>query len=102
MLEFVVKDTGIGIAADKIDVLFKSFSQADSSDTRLYGGTGLGLAIAKQLVEKMDGYVGVESRDGVGSNFSFTCILEMIGVVGYSTEPSAKKHEEYQQEKAGS
>jgi len=96
-LEFVVKDTGIGIAADKIDVLFKSFSQVDSSDTRKYGGTGLGLAIAKGLVGKMDGAIGVESRQGAGSIFSFTCIFEMVCVEIESTEPSTEEVE-YQNE----
>lgn len=98
-LEFTVKDTGIGIAADKRNVLFKSFSQVDSSDTRKYGGTGLGLAIAKQLVERMDGHIGVESRDGEGSCFFFTCMLEMVGVDEESTETSVEKQVEYQQGK---
>ncbi len=77
-LEFAIKDTGIGIAADKISLLFKSFSQVDNSNTRNYGGTGLGLTIAKRLVEKMGGNIGVESREGEGSSFYFTCILELF------------------------
>jgi len=75
-LEFLVKDTGIGISTDKIDLLFKSFSQVDSSDTRLYGGTGLGLSICKGLVEKMGGKIWVDSVAGEGSSFKFSCVLE--------------------------
>ena len=70
-LLFSVKDTGIGIAEDKLDRLFKSFSQVDSSTTRHYGGTGLGLAISKSLVELMGGKLSVESEEGEGSTFSF-------------------------------
>ena len=69
MLELFVKDTGIGIAEDKIEHVFTKFSQADSSTTRKYGGTGLGLAITKQLVELMHGKVHVESERQKGSTF---------------------------------
>lgn len=75
-LEFIVKDTGIGIVNDKIEVLSKSFSQADITNTRKYGGTGLGLAISKSLVELMGGEIRVESKEGQGSSFCFTCVLE--------------------------
>jgi CheY-like chemotaxis protein len=67
-----VRDTGIGIPADKIGLIFDKFSQVDASSTRQYGGTGLGLAISRQLAEMMGGEAGVNSENGKGSEFWFT------------------------------
>jgi signal transduction histidine kinase/CheY-like chemotaxis protein/ligand-binding sensor domain-containing protein len=71
-LTFEVRDTGIGISADKLDRLFKAFSQVDSSMTRRYGGTGLGLVICEKLISLMGGSIGVESQIGYGTTFTFT------------------------------
>ncbi|MEO5684700.1 MAG: two-component regulator propeller domain-containing protein [Chitinophagaceae bacterium] len=71
---FEVRDTGIGIPTDKLERLFKAFSQVDSSTTRKYGGTGLGLVISEKLVSLMGGSITVSSQPGVGSAFAFTII----------------------------
>lgn len=72
IIEFAVKDTGIGIGEDKIDRIFENFQQASSGTSRLYGGTGLGLAIVKQLVESQGGSIRVKSKINEYSRFSFT------------------------------
>ncbi len=83
-LQISVRDTGIGIAAGKIERLFEAFTQADASTTRKYGGTGLGLAICKWLAEMMGGTVWAESEIGTGSTFYFT--LE-VGAASASAPP---------------
>lgn len=77
-LRFEVKDSGPGIPADKLDRLFKPFSQVDASSTRRYGGTGLGLSICQKLVELMDGEIGVTSEMFVGSTFWISVPLEPV------------------------
>lgn len=77
-IRFAVKDTGIGIPRDRLERLFKSFSQIDSSTTRKYGGTGLGLVISKRLCELMGGKIWVHSEENYGSTFYFTIIVEAI------------------------
>jgi signal transduction histidine kinase len=90
-LHFEVKDTGIGIPGDKIDRLFRVFSQIDSSTTRKYGGTGLGLALSSRLVEMMGGKIWAESKAGEGSTFHFTILAKAATSISKgSTEIAAQ------------
>ena len=78
-LEFTVHDTGIGIPADKREVIFEAFQQADTSHTRRYGGTGLGLHICRHLAAMMHGQLGLATEEGRGSRFTFTLELPVAG-----------------------
>jgi signal transduction histidine kinase/CheY-like chemotaxis protein len=79
VVRFAVKDSGIGIAPEKISKIFEAFEQADNSTTRIYGGTGLGLSISKRLVELMQGRMWAESQEGLGSTFYFSVTLDLVG-----------------------
>src|SRR5688572_11123015 len=85
-IEFSVTDTGIGIAQDKLDSIFDSFTQANSDTSRKYGGTGLGLTISKQLVELQGGKISLESKSGIGTRFFFTLPYKVITKPGIPDE----------------
>ena len=89
-LHFVVSDTGMGIEPQKMDSIFESFNQADTSTTREFGGTGLGLTISKSLIEMMGGRIWVESVHGIGSQFHFTAKFGIAQVV--HTVPQGAQH----------
>jgi two-component system sensor histidine kinase/response regulator len=89
VLRFSVRDAGIGLTAQQSARLFEPFVQADQSTTRKYGGTGLGLNICKQLVERMGGTIGVSSKLGVGSTFTFTVPFDVPARSGIEQEAEA-------------
>ncbi len=82
-LNIHVKDSGIGIEADKLEIIFNKFSQADQSTSRIYGGAGLGLSICKTLVQLMHGTIGVTSVEGEGSDFWFKIPLDIVDATSH-------------------
>lgn len=86
-----VSDTGIGIPSEKIDLIFKNFSQVNSSVSREYGGSGLGLAISKKIVELMNGSIEVESVEGKGSTFHFSIPLKPVSRIHLNTQVGSQQ-----------
>lgn len=99
-LQFDVTDSGIGIAAEKVESLFHPFTQADNSTTRQFGGTGLGLTICKRLVELLDGDISVVSTVSKGSTFSFTVATGKLGEIPLNHNPH-QSHDLWNQSKVG-
>ncbi len=93
-LHFEVRDTGIGLSTEEKDGIFDAFSQADSTTTRKYGGTGLGLTISRQLVQLMDGEIGVTSEKGFGASFWFEVSLQIPRDLESALSQSKKEQQE--------
>ena len=92
VLRFSVRDTGIGIAPEVQESIFSAFAQADTSTTRRFGGTGLGLTICRQLVSLMGGSLHLQSRQGQGSEFSFTVPLQLLPAATLSSPDMQALH----------
>ncbi|MDR0495102.1 MAG: PAS domain-containing protein, partial [Treponema sp.] len=92
VLHFEVRDSGIGMTPEQIEVIHEPFVQADSSTTREYGGTGLGLAITKKIIDEMGGTLMIESTPGIGSKFHFDLIFRTIEVPEDTESQSAETH----------
>jgi CheY-like chemotaxis protein len=88
-MNFAVEDTGIGMSQGQIDEIFTAFNQADNSATRKYRGTGLGLAITRQMAELMGGTIGVQSEEGRGSRFTFSCKFPLAEAEGEPSDAAA-------------
>jgi CheY-like chemotaxis protein len=97
-IKFVVSDTGIGIAADKLDQVFESFTQADGATTRKYGGTGLGLTIVRRLIELMKGEIGLTSQEGKGTTMTVFLPFAIIEDQAVAGKTSAEPEQAYDPE----